>query len=338
MLTNLRSFTVPILVGIIIALLVQQFLISRENPGGDLSFNRIITPARAAVVNIGTLRQEYERREILPFLFSNVLKPVTVLGSGVIIDQQGYILTNYHVIQDADEISVGLFDGRQVRAVIIGVDPETDLAVLKVDLEAVPFLPLSADANTEVGEIVFAIGNGQGLGQTVSMGIISAQGKRERRQSGYSTYSNFIQTDATINPGNSGGALINTNGELIAINSSILTQSGGSEGIAFSIPAYLAQRVFDQILKFGRVRRGWLGVEITGNSDKVIISGVFENSPAQQVGLMPGDQITKINQTLIMNGFQAMDLIANLQPEQEIVLQILRDNQTKEVKTRAMLR
>ncbi|MCW8987071.1 MAG: trypsin-like peptidase domain-containing protein [Gammaproteobacteria bacterium] len=251
------------------------------------------------------------------------------LGSGVIVSPQGYILTNHHVIKAADEILVALKDGRSAKATIIGTDPDTDLAVLHIKLDNLPAITLSKVQDIEVGDVVLAIGNPFGVGQTVTSGIISATG---RNMLGINTFENFIQTDAAINPGNSGGALINSYGELIGINTAIYSQSGGSQGIGFAIPLSLAKNVLTQIIEFGHVKRGWLGVAIQDMNPElansfglervygIIINGIAESGPADKAGLKPGNVITYINDTEIENTRHLLNVVSQVQPGKTLVI------------------
>ncbi|HET8701230.1 MAG TPA: trypsin-like peptidase domain-containing protein [Nitrococcus sp.] len=228
----------------------------------------------------------------------------TSLGSGVVISSKGYVLTNNHVIEGADEIQVLLPDGRNTAATIVGTDPETDLAVLKIALSGLPTVTLGHSQTLRVGDVVLAIGNPFGIGQTVTQGIVSATG---RSQLGLATFENFIQTDAAINPGNSGGALINTNGEVVGINTAIFSRTGGSLGIGFAIPISLARGVVKGIVENGRVIRGWIGVQVQGlpprlaaspepsTAHGVLIAGVLRDGPAARAGLRPGDVVLDIN-------------------------------------------
>ena len=221
------------------------------------------------------------------------------LGSGVIVSHDGYILTNHHVVEAADQIEVALADGRKAKGRIIGSDPETDIAVIKIDLPgSIPAITFGHSEQAQVGDIVLAIGNPFGVGQTVTMGIVSAL---KRNHLGLNTFENFIQTDAAINPGNSGGALVDVNGNLIGINSAIYSPNGGSLGIGFAIPVSTAKQIMEQIIQNGSVTRGWVGVavqEVTpelaesfklGNVQGVLISEVVRGSPADKAGIYPGD-------------------------------------------------
>jgi serine protease DegS len=262
--------------------------------------------------------------------FSNAHKEIqTSLGSGVMISTQGYVLTSNHVIDGADEIQILLADGRSARATVVGVDTETDLAVLRISLDRLPSVVIGNSNNLRVGDVSLAIGNPFGVGQTVTFGIVSAIG---RDQLGINTYEDFIQTDAAINPGNSGGALINAYGELIGINTAIYSRSGGSQGIGFAIPVNLAKGVMKQIIEQGHVVRGWLGIEAQDmtaelaesfgldTSNGVLIAGVLRDGPADAAGILPGDVITSINGTAITDARQAMNIISEQRPDTVITL------------------
>ena len=282
--------------------IVELIESNRSIPSAPLdSYATAVRNAAPAVVNIQTTTIVTEKQSPLmndptfrQFFGDRLGKPrkqmESSLGSGVIVSPQGYILTNHHVIRAADEIMVALKDGRNVKASVIGTDPDTDLAVLHIDLKNVPAITLTKSHDIEVGDVVLAIGNPFGVGQTVTSGIISATG---RNMLGINKFENFIQTDAAINPGNSGGALVNSHGELIGINTAIYSQSGGSQGIGFAIPLSLAKNVLTQIIEFGHVKRGWLGVAIQDmnpelaqsfDMDKVfgiIVNGVAKTGPVR---------------------------------------------------------
>ena len=269
------------------------------------------------------------------------------LGSGVILNPQGYILTNNHVIASADEIDVALYDGRTTRAKIIGTDPDTDLAVLKIELSGLDSITLGHSKNLRVGDVVLAIGNPFGVGQTVTSGIVSATG---RNMLGINTYENFIQTDAAINPGNSGGALINAKGNLIGINTAIFSKSGGSQGIGFAIPIALAKDVLQQIIEHGFVVRGWLGVAIQQIDPElakhfklkvlegIIVTNIIVDGPADKAGLTRGDIITQINGQPIKNVRGALTVISNIKPGDKADMQINREGKTMEVSATVMQR
>ncbi|WP_284307778.1 Do family serine endopeptidase [Hydrogenophaga electricum] len=255
------------------------------------------------------------------------------LGSGVIVSPAGYILTNNHVIEEADQIEVLLNDGRRSPAQVIGTDPDTDLAVLKVDLQSLPVITLGDSDALAIGDAVLAIGNPFGVGQTVTSGIVSALG---RTQLGINTFENFIQTDAAINPGNSGGALVDTNGHLMGINTAIYSRSGGSMGIGFAIPTSTARSVMEAIVRDGQVTRGWIGVEPQDLTPElaenfgvppgtgVIITGVLQNGPAAQAGLRPGDVITQVAGKSVNNVAQLLSAVAALPPGQPASLEVVR--------------
>ena len=255
------------------------------------------------------------------------------LGSGVIVSTTGYIITNNHVVNSADEIDVVLSDGRKAIAKVVGTDPETDLALIKIDLPNLPAITLGRIENAAVGDVVLAIGNPFGVGQTITMGIISALG---RNHLDINTFENFIQTDAAINPGNSGGALIDTNGNLLGINSAIFSQNGGSLGIGFAIPVSTVKSIMDDIIANGRVIRGWIGVqpqEITPDLAEnfgvkenagTLIAGVIRGGPADKAGVKPGDILTQVNDTKVTDRVAMMNLIAQLPPNKSAKLTFLR--------------
>jgi Do/DeqQ family serine protease len=257
------------------------------------------------------------------------------LGSGVIVSPNGYILTNHHVIEGADNIEVTLNDQRKARARIVGTDPETDLAVLRIELDKLPAIVMGNSDEIEIGDQVLAIGNPFGVGQTVTSGIVSALG---RNQLGINVFENFIQTDAAINPGNSGGALVDTQGHLLGINTAIYSRSGGSLGIGFAIPVSTARQVLDAIVRDGKVTRGWIGVEPqelntelsqTFNvraQEGVIITGVLQNGPAAQAGIKPGDVITSVAGRPVRNVSELLTAVAALKPGEPARLGLSRSN------------
>lgn len=270
----------------------------------------------------------------------NVPQQTSSLGSGVLVSHDGYILTNHHVVEAADQIEVAMADGHKAKARIIGSDPETDLAVIKIELgKDLPAITFGHSEEAHVGDIVLAVGNPFGVGQTVTMGIVSAL---KRNHLGLNTFENFIQTDAAINPGNSGGALVDANGNLLGINSAIYSPNGGSLGIGFAIPVSTAKKVMEQIIQSGSVTRGWIGVavqEITpelaesfklGNVQGVLISEVVRGGPADQAKVKAGDILTMVNNKPLTDSNAMLDTIASLPPGKAVVLKLLR-NQTEVV-------
>ena len=260
-------------------------------------------------------------------------QPESSLGSGVIVSDKGLILTNDHVVASADEIEVALADGRKLSAKVVGTDPDTDLAVLQVDAKDLPAITFAASDKLNVGDVVLAIGNPFGVGQTVTQGIVSALG---RNHLGINTYENFIQTDASINPGNSGGALIDAEGNLVGVNSAIYSRNGGSMGIGFAIPASLARQVMEQIAMSGSVTRGWIGIEAQDITPELaesfklnkaqgsLIAGVLHNSPADLAGVKAGDVLLAINGKEVADSSSMLNLIAVLKPNEKAVLKIAR--------------
>lgn len=262
------------------------------------------------------------------------------LGSGVIVSPDGYILTNYHVVEAADEIEVVLADGRKSSAKLVGTDPETDLAVIKIELKQLPAIILGNVDGAKVGDVVLAIGNPFGVGQTVTMGIISALGRNNLH---INHFENFIQTDAAINFGNSGGALIDTNGNLLGINSAIYSQTGGSVGIGFAIPVSTAKTVMESIIRSGHVVRGWIGVESQEITPELaesfglqresgaIIAGVVRNGPADKAGMKPGDILLSVDGKPVRDTNEMLNLIAQLQPGGKATMRVLRKNRESDL-------
>ena len=336
----------------------QGIIENRQDRVGPVSYADAVASAAPAVVNVHTAK--IITRQIHPLLddpifkqffgerFKNSRKEIeTSLGSGVLISEQGYILTNHHVIAGAVEIQVLLADGRKAHAIVVGTDVDTDLAVLHIEAGQLPSIVIGDSKGLRVGDIALAIGNPFGVGQTVTMGIISATG---RNQLGITNYDDFIQTDAAINPGNSGGALINAYGELIGINSAIYSRSGGSQGIGFAIPISLAKGVMKQIIEQGHVVRGWLGIEAQdltpqlaesfkmATTEGVLISGVLRNGPADDAGLLPGDVVISINKTPVTESREAMKIISMQPPDSAITLVVIRDGAALTVKPRVSKR
>lgn len=322
-----------------IALLEAPALAPGEVPPG--SFRLAAQKASAAVVSINTSKAAAKNPNAndpwFKFFYGDQGSEAQGgLGSGVIVSASGYILTNNHVVEDADEIEVFLNDGRHTKGKVIGTDPDSDLAVVKIDLDKLPTMVLGNSDNLQVGDQVLAIGNPFGVGQTVTSGIVSALG---RNQLGINTFENFIQTDAAINPGNSGGALVDTNGHLLGINTAIYSRSGGSMGIGFAIPVTTAKQVLDGIVKDGQVTRGWIGVEPNDLSPElaetfevktkegVIITGVLQNGPAAQAGVRPGDVILSIADRPIADVTQLLSVVASLKPGTSAAFTIERKNQ-----------
>ncbi|MDR7305665.1 trypsin-like peptidase domain-containing protein [Rhodoferax saidenbachensis] len=326
-------------VGGAIALLEAPALAPGEIPPG--SFRLAAQKASAAVVSISTSKAAAKNPNAndpwFKFFYGDQGDEAQGgLGSGVIVSTSGYILTNNHVVEEADEMEVFLNDGRHAKGKVIGTDPDSDLAVVKIDLDRLPTMVLGNSDNLQVGDQVLAIGNPFGVGQTVTSGIVSALG---RNQLGINTFENFIQTDAAINPGNSGGALVDTNGHLLGINTAIYSRSGGSMGIGFAIPVTTAKQVLDGIVKDGRVTRGWIGVEPNDLSPElaetfdvktkegVIITGVLQNGPAAQAGVRPGDVIVSIADRPIADVTQLLSVVASLKPGTAAPFTIERKNQ-----------
>ena len=268
-------------------------------------------------------------------------QPESSLGSGVIVSEKGLILTNNHVVASADEIEVALADGRKLSAKVVGTDPDTDLAVLQVDAENLPAITFSSSDKLNIGDVVLAIGNPFGVGQTLTQGIVSALG---RNHLGINTYENFIQTDASINPGNSGGALIDADGNLVGINSAIYSRNGGSMGIGFAIPVSLARQVMEQIAVSGSVTRGWIGIEAQDITPELaesfklaqtrgsLIAGVLRNSPAEVAGIRAGDILLAINDKEVSDSSSMLNLIAVLKPNEKAVLKIARAEKELSIK------
>jgi serine protease DegS len=313
--------------------------VSGERSGVRTSFADAVSRAGPAVVNIYTARVVSST----PGAVGNSLlrrDPAQVrqrvegsLGSGVILDAEGHLVTNHHVIQGADQIRVQLADGRVATPTIVGTDPDTDLAVLRVDLDDPPVMPMGRSNELRAGDVVLAIGNPFGLSQTVTQGIVSATG---RGRLGVTDFEDFIQTDAAINFGNSGGALINADGELIGINTAVLAQTLGTDGISFAIPVNMVRGVMDQILEHGRVRRGWLGVSseelprgmaaALGIDPPVAlrISTVDPNGPAARAGVRVDDLVTHLNNQPILNAQEALNRVAAMTPGSELEIRAVR--------------
>lgn len=309
------------------------------------SYSAAALKAMPAVVSITTSKAPRRLPGRDPWLrqFQGSRQPTVGLGSGVIVSPDGYILTNNHVIEGADQIEVKLSDGREARATLVGRDPDTDLAVLRIGLNKLPVITFGSDANAHVGDVVLAIGYPFGVGQTVTQGIISALG---RTQLGINTFENFIQTDAAINPGNSGGALVDANGNLIGINTAIFSRSGGSLGIGFAVPVSTARNVMQQLISTGQVVRGWIGVEPQDVTDQlartlnlphpegVVIIGVLRKGPADEAGVRPGDVVLDVAGKPVVNTGQLLNAVAALTPGSEAAIKVLRGGKATALQVR----
>ncbi len=321
---------------------------------GQVTYSTAVKRAAPAVVNIATTtfnrsEPELNNKNNNPAFstYNQDEKSEKSLGSGVIISSDGFLLTNNHVIAGADRIIAVLKDGREAIAEVAGTDPETDLAVLRLDLKNLPHLSLADSGKAEVGDVVLAIGNPFGLGQTVTMGIISATGRNDLS---LNTYEDFIQTDAAINVGNSGGGLINARGELIGINTLLFSSGGGNEGVGFAIPSSMARFVTKSIIKHGRVIRGWLGIESQPLTKQladaygvdtnvgILISGVYDGGPADQAGVRRGDILTAINGVNTSDGKKVMNMVAQQLPGSELTIGLIRNNKPVSVKARVATR
>jgi Do/DeqQ family serine protease len=314
------------------------------------SFHEAVLRSSPAVVNIFTSKEVRTQRSPLlndPLFrrffgeqFGDETQRATNLGSGVIVSPAGYILTNHHVVETADEIEVALSDGKKLLAKVVGNDPETDLAVLRVNADKLPAITFGQSEQLRVGDVVLAIGNPFGFGQTVTSGIVSAIGRSGLH---INTFENFIQTDAAINPGNSGGALVDVRGNLVGINTAIYSRSGGSMGIGFAIPVSTARMVMDQIIKSGSVTRGWIGVELQeitpaiaesfklADTRGAIIAGVLRGGPADKAGVKPGDVLTSVNDAPVADPQAMLNLVAALQPGSSARVKVRRQAQTLEL-------
>ena len=326
--------------------LIQADTSSSVTPPGSL--RAAAQRASSAVVSISTSKAARKAPSNDPwfrFFFGEPGEEAqTGLGSGVIVSASGYLLTNNHVVEGADDIEVILVDGRRSRAKVIGTDPDSDLAVLKIELDKLPVIVLGNSDQAQVGDPVLAIGNPFGVGQTVTSGIVSALG---RNQLGINTFENFIQTDAAINPGNSGGALVDSNGNLLGINTAIYSKSGGNMGIGFAIPVATAKQVLESIVREGQVTRGWIGVEPNelspelaetfgirtnkGEISGVIITGVLQNGPAANAGIRPGDVIVQVAGQAVRNVPELLSRVAALKPGEAAPFEILRQEQKLQI-------
>src|SRR5688572_31395881 len=322
---------------------------------GTISYADVVSKAAPAVVTIHSQRRVHEPQQF-PFMNDPFFRQFfgerqtqpppeqqrQGLGSGVIIDTNGYIITNHHVIDGAEQIKVDLYDNRSLDAKLVGADPPSDLAVLKVDASNLPVLTLGDSDRMRVGDVVLAIGNPLGVGQTVTMGIISAKGRQTGLSNG--SFEDFLQTDAPINRGNSGGALVSTNSELIGINSQILSPSGGNIGLGFAVPSNMARTVLEQLIGTGRVRRGQLGIVVlkipseeaaqlgVTQGPGVVVFQVQSGSAADRAGLRPGDVITALNGTAVSDPNTFRNAIAGLAPGTEVTLTVRRDGNENQVR------
>jgi len=346
-----------------VILLIWPELGTETDPGRILSKNNngsyrfAVNKAAPAVVNVYASKVYKQRvnplfQDPLFQQFFGRTAPVpnqrrdSNLGSGVIMSEKGHILTNAHLIRDKDEITITLNDGRQSAAEIIGIDTDTDLAVLKIDLEQLPSIEVGNSSNLQVGDVVLAIGNPYDFGQTVTQGIVSA---KSRRHMGVTTFEDFIQTDADINPGNSGGALITTDGRLVGINTAIISSTGGSQGIGLATPVNQAIEVMRELIAHGRVVRGWLGIEaqmlsadllhdIGLENGGVLVAGVLSNGPADKAGILPGDIILSVDEQQVSNPQQAIQTISDLEPGSSIEIRVLRGWKEMTVQARIAVR
>ena len=329
------------------AAVVQSASPSASSVTRTISYSDAVQRATPTVVNIFTSKEVRAQRHpllndpIFRRFFGDQLpdeaQRASSLGSGVIVSTSGYVLTNHHVVEAADEIEVALPDGKKLLAKLVGNDPETDLAVLRVDSENLPAISFGSSETLRVGDVVLAIGNPFGVGQTVTSGIVSALG---RTGLGINTFENFIQTDAAINPGNSGGALIDASGSLVGINTAIFSRSGGSMGIGFAIPVSTAKMVLDQIVKSGSVTRGWIGVEVQeitppvaesfklDNTRGALIAGVLRGGPADKAGVKPGDVLLEVQGKPVADPAGMLNLIAALAPGQSAKVKLKRQGQS----------
>lgn len=342
----LQSITVGLITAFIILLFWPE-LVNQDSGKkaleGIQSYSDAVSVAAPAVVNVYANR--VFQQQVNPLFqdplfqrFFGEIQPApnrrrdSSLGSGVIMNSQGYILTSAHVIQGKDEIQVTLFDGRQAAAEIIGIDTDTDLAVLKINLEKLPVIRTGNSNKLSVGDVVLAIGNPYDFGQTVTQGIVSAKG---RKRMGITTFEDFIQTDADINPGNSGGALIIATGELVGINTAIYSTTGGSQGIGLATPVNLALNVMQQIIAHGYVVRGWLGIEAqilppdilreaALENGGVLVAGVLKGGPADLAGIVPGDIILQLDGHPVSSPQQAIEMISGIKPGSQLDILILR--------------
>ena len=350
----LQSVTAGLALAFVVLILKPEWIpnlaggkpLIRATQDDVVSYARAVAIATPAVVNVHTakavtslpsplLNDPFFKRYFADTLPASPRQIARSRGSGVIMSPEGYVVTNHHLIRGADEIRIMLQDGREASATVFGADPDTDLAVLKVELGGLPAIAINEARQPRVGDVVLAIGNPFGVGKTVTMGIVSATG---RSHIGLNTFEDFIQTDAAINPGNSGGALINPYGELIGINTAIYSDSGLSRGIGFAIPATLAHRVMQEIVDHGYVVRGWLGIEVQAFAEPqadrpsaVTVVNVLAATPAEKAGLQAGDVLTRVDDTPVTDAQGALNAIARVKPGNRVSLGIVRDGEPREV-------
>jgi len=357
---TLRFLGWPLLCGLLVGLLIVEIgqrpnsaasttnAPSTNTATAPYSYADAVARAAPAVVNIYTSKTVHLNAN--PLLNDPVMRRFfgqsspqqdrvqRSLGSGVIVDAKGYVLTNQHVIRGADEILVLLQDGREAIAEVVGADSETDLALLKVKLDNLSPIVLGETSKARVGDVVLAIGNPYGFGQSVSQGIVSATGRYGLQ---LATYESYIQTDAAINPGNSGGALVDATGRLLGINTAIYSQNGGSSGIGLAIPTDIAVRTMQDLIEYGHPVRGWLGIEVTRVNSEVIsankldpgngvvVTQVTISGPAYRAGLRPGDIVVAINERAVGDGHAGMNLIGNTRPGDTVTIEAIRDGERK---------
>jgi serine protease DegS len=350
----LQSITAGLALAFVVLILKPEWIpqfarmtaATRADQGDVVSYARAVSIATPSVVNVHTAKAVTSLPSPLMndpffkryFAGSQPAIPAQVArsrGSGVIMNKDGYVVTNHHLIRGADEIRVMLQDGREASATVFGADPDTDLAVLKIDLDSLPVIAINESRQPRVGDVVLAIGNPFGVGKTVTMGIVSATG---RTRIGLNTFEDFIQTDAAINPGNSGGALINPYGELIGINTAVYADAEGSQGIGFAIPATLANRVMQEIVDHGYVVRGWLGIEVQafagtepGQPVSVTVVNVLPKTPAESAGLLAGDVLTGVDGSPVDDPQGALNAIARVKPGDQVTLAIERNGKPREM-------
>ena len=330
-------------------------IVETERPD---SYSKAAEIAMPSVVNIFT-RKEIKEEPAHPLLndpmfrrffgeqFESRTRRTSSLGSGVIVSPNGYILTNHHVVEAADEVEVALIDGRKAKASVIGSDPETDLAVLKIKLKELPAITFGQSQQVKVGDVVLAVGNPFGVGQSVTMGIVSAM---SRSRVGINTFEDFIQIDAAINPGNSGGALTDTSGNLIGINTAIYSSSGGSLGIGFAIPIHVAKQIMEQIIQSGSVIRGWLGVSMQDMTQDLaesfgldnlmgsLVASVLNDGPADKAGIKPGDIIIAVEGKPVKNSSEMLNRVAALSPNDTVTVTVIRNKQEKAIQVKVGVR